>query len=182
MPRRRRSAARTRRGRKPRVKPRTQQAKPLSALSPESQLARERALEALSLMRAQGFSLTRAAQQAQTTTRTVRKYVSRALVKEKGHLRAKPSDGLERRLRFLTVRGIIELRVRSSRTATRIAQYWNAVDHYLKTGNTSLLRPFRGKTVRAGKVGYPFLTDPRTLNRLALAGEVTFEDLYALAA
>jgi hypothetical protein len=131
-------------------------------------------------MRTQCFSLTRAARQAETTTRTVRKYVSRALTHRAGHFHAKPSDGLERRLRFLTVRGIIELTVRSSRTATRIAVYSNAVDHYLRTGDTSLLRPFRGKTVRAGKVGYPFLTDPRTLNRLAHAGEVSFEDLYAL--
>ena len=148
----------------------------------ESQLARERALDVLSRMRREGRSLTRAAREAETTPRTVRKYVGRALTERRGHPVAKPFDRLLRRMRFLTPRGITELTTRNSRTASRIADHWAAVDHYLKTGDASWLRPFRGKAVRAEKVGRPFITDPRTLSRLAAAGEVAFEDLYALVA
>lgn len=146
----------------------------------ESQLARERALDALSRMRREGRSLTRAAREAETTPRTVRKYVGRALTERRGHPVAKPFDRLVRRMRFLTPRGNIDLTVRNSRTASRIAEHRAAVNHYLTTGDASWLRPFRGKSVRAEKVGRPFLTDPKTLSRLADAGEVAFEDLYAL--
>ena len=48
------------------------------------------------------------------------------------------------------------------------------------TDTVDRLRFFRHKSFRAGKVGYPFLTDPRTLARLGSAGEVSFEDLYTL--
>ena len=148
----------------------------------ESQLARERALDALNRMRREGRSITRAAREAGTTARTVRKYVGRALTERGGRLVAKPSDGLVRRMRFLSARGRTDLTVRSSRTASRIADYWAAVDHYLKTGDPRWLRPFRGKSIRAEKLGHPFITDPKTLSRLATAGEVAFEDLYALVA
>ncbi len=148
----------------------------------ESQLARERALDALNRMRRAGRSLSQAAREAQTTPRTVRKYVGRTLSKQRGHFVAQPSDHLVRRMRFLTARGIAEVTVRNFRTASRIADHWAAVDHYLKTGDASCLRPFRGKSVRAEKIGYPFVTDPKALSRLAAAGEVTFEDLYALVA
>ncbi len=83
-----------------------------------------------------------------------------------------------RRIRFLTLRGQITLDVTSSRTATRIARYLAAAKWYLKTGKTEALREFRGKAIRVGKVAYPFITDPRTLDRLASAGEISFEDLF----
>ena len=55
-----------------------------------------------------------------------------------------------------------------------------AVHTYLTTGDRRALRQFRGKHIRTGKVAYPFITDGKTLERLAFAGEVSFEDLYAL--
>lgn len=69
--------------------------------------------------------------------------------------------------------------VTDSRTASRVGTYWNAVDHYLRTGDARPLRAFRGKTIRAGKVALPFVTDPRTLKRLAQVDEVRFESIYA---
>ena len=69
--------------------------------------------------------------------------------------------------------------MRDSRTASKIAAYWAAVDHYLKTGKTVRLQPFRGKSIRAGKITYHFITDPTTLTHLGYAGEVRFEDIYA---
>jgi hypothetical protein len=142
--------------------------------------ARERALDALSHMR-RGFSLRKAAREAHTTPETIRRYVPRAIYRDaSGFFAARATDGYERTLYMLTAQGKVAVKVRGSRTASRIAEYWVAVDHFLKTGKTDRLRPFRGQSIRAGKVAYPFLTDPNTLRRLGYAGEVAFEDLYAL--
>ena len=122
----------------------------------ESQLARERALQALHEMRA-GLSLRAAAAHAHTTPATVRKYVGRALRQAPGgHFVPTSYDRYARRLRFLSKEGLIEISVHDSRTASKVAEYFAAVDRYLKTGNTEQLRAFRGKSVRAGKRTYPF--------------------------
>jgi hypothetical protein len=99
-----------------------------------------------------------------------------------GRYEAKASDRLARSLRFLTPEGQIAITVRSSRTASRIGEYWAAVDHYLRTGNTARLNEFANKSVRVGKDIFPFITEPRLLNRIASAGEVGFEDIYATTA
>lgn len=110
------------------------------------------------------------------------RYAGVALRKDDfGKYQALPSDRLARFLRFLTPEGQIHITVRSSRTATRISEYMAAVDHYLKSGDSAGLSQFRGRSVRAGKLTLPFVTDPRVLDRLAHAGEVAFEDLYAMS-
>lgn len=144
--------------------------------------ASTRALHALRLMRSEGVSLTAAVRRSHTSARTVKKYAGSALRHVEGHYLARTGDTLPRMMRFVTRDGIIALRVRSSRQASRIARYWTAVQRYLLTGHTDALRAFRGRAVRTGKVGYPFITDPRTLERLAQAGEVRFEELYVHAA
>ena len=151
-------------------------------LHPIAREARRRALDALARMRRDRVSLSRAAQLAETTPNAVLRYARRALRKVHGHYAPTASDRLYRPMRFLTPRGQITLEVTNSHTASRIARYFEAVDHYLKTGDTKALRPFRRKHIRVGKVAYPFLTDPHVLDRLARAGEVTFEDLYAQVA
>jgi hypothetical protein len=104
------------------------------------------------------------------------------LIQERnGRYRATPSDRFRRDLHFLTPEGKIAITIRSSPLASKIAEHWTAVDHYLKTGDTSRLAPFVGKTIRAGKKTLPFVTDPRTLTHIANAGEVSFEDLYAIS-
>lgn len=150
--------------------------------SPKSARARRAALEVLSLMRAEGKSLTAAIREAHTTRQTVVRYVASALTKgSSGRYGAKPSDRFARDLHFLTPEGQVAITVRSSRTASKIAEYMAAVDHYLKTGNTTRLDNFRGKSVKTGKLTLAFVTDPRTLDRLANAGQVAFEDLYAIS-
>jgi len=84
-----------------------------------------------------------------------------------------------RHLRFLTPEGQIVVTVRSPKIASLIARYSAAVEHYLRTGETDRLKKFRGKSIRVGKKKYEFVTDPKTLRRLAAVGEVSFEDLYA---
>lgn len=145
-------------------------------------IARERALLAVNGMR-KGLSLTAAAKRAGTTRATIQRYAPRALVRtEDRRYHATRYDRYARTLNILTAQGIRAVTVQDSRTASRIAEHAAAVDHYLKTGKTDKLRPFRRKSFRAGKVGYPFLTDPKTLMRLGEAGHVSFEELYALRA
>ena len=141
--------------------------------------ARERSLEALQQMRSEGLSLTRAARQSHTTPTTVRKYVGSAVRQTRsGRYVATPSDRLTRRVWFLTKGGKVEVAVRGSRPASRIARYMAAVDRYLRTGNTDTLAEFRGQSIRAGNRTYVFLTNTAALDRLAQVGEVSFERLY----
>jgi hypothetical protein len=141
--------------------------------------AKLRVARALTLMR-EGQSATAAAQKAGTTLRTMHRYAGRALKSTAGgRYRAAVGDRLRRYVRMLTPVGLIGIEARTSKAASRIAQYWAAVNRYLTTGDDSRLRPFRGTAIRVGKVTYPFVTDLPTLERLAHAGEVQFEDLYA---
>lgn len=128
------------------------------------------------------MSRARAARESHTTPKTVMRYASVALRKDDfGRYRALPSDGLARSLQFLTAEGLIEITVRSSRTASKISGYMAAVYRYLKTGETAQLEQFRGKAVRVSRERFEFTTDLRTLDRLANAGQVAFEDLYAMS-
>lgn len=146
----------------------------------QTEQTRQRVFEVLQRMRATGASLTRAAHDAHTTLRTVRKHAASAVQQEvNGRYRVTKSDRLARTLRFLTPDGVISVSVRGSRTASRIARHWAAVDRYLRTGNTDALRDFADNTFRVKGTTRSFVTDPVLLDRLANAGEVSFEDLYA---
>jgi hypothetical protein len=62
-------------------------------------------------------------------------------------------------------------------------KYWTAVERYRDTGDVSALREFRGKyIVDASGKQVRLLTNPRELDRLASAGLLSFETLYARAA
>jgi hypothetical protein len=111
----------------------------------------------------------------------MRRHVGSAITTNaQGRIIATKFDRIPRTLRMVTALGLVEVMVRDSRTASRIARYMAAVNHYLRTGDRRALWPFRGMTIRASKIAYPFITDSKTLERLAFAGEVSFEDLYAL--
>jgi hypothetical protein len=113
--------------------------------------------------------------------KTLHRYGSGVMTRESsGRYTAARGDRLTRRIRMLTPLGIVGIDAPTSRSASRIAQYWTAVHHYLKTGDESRLQPFRGKAVRVRGQPYPFVIDPPTLDRLGHAGEVRFEDLYEL--
>lgn len=146
-----------------------------------SRRAYYRALDALDRMRVDGLSLTEAADQADTTRRTMLKYVGRVLEKDaSGEYVPKPWDRHIRYMRFPTAKGLIELKVKDSRSAQKLARYWNAVRDYLrgKTGSDGL-RAFKGESITVDGEDHVFVTDPDILRRLGLAGEVQFNELYA---
>lgn len=146
----------------------------------QDQLATQRALDALYLMRSKGLSLTRAAQEAHADPRTVRKRVGTTVVQTpSGRYAARPGDRMVRQMHFLTPQGVIAGEVRGSRNASLVAKHAAAVDRFLgPAGDPRPLRAFRGKSVRVDGVWMPFLTDLRLLKRLEAAGEVAFEELY----
>jgi hypothetical protein len=143
----------------------------------------QKSLDVLRRMR-HGESLSQATRAAHVAPDTVRRYAGSALTMDAhGRYRAKAVDHLHRRMKALDEHGLVAVDVANSREATKLAEYWHAVDHYLKTGDAGGVRRFermrlhlRDKSVRR------FVTDPDTLDRLARAGEVSFEDLYELAA
>lgn len=151
-------------------------------LPPKQALARQRALEALSDMRTKGWSLTRAAREAETTPRNVQKYARRALkTTEGGRYTPTPFDRMPRAVRLLKPDGIEVVVVRDSRTASKVGRYWNAVDRHLKTGDPAELSKFRGKSFQVHGIPHEFLTDADTIEALANVGEVAFEEMYALS-
>lgn len=145
--------------------------------------AREQALDAIALMRRDDtLTIAQAARRAGTTVDTMLRYAGAALEKRGGRYHAKPYDRLARAMEFLTPEGVISLEVRDSRSRRRIGEYMNAVKRYVNTGDARGLRKFQGRAIRIDGRGYPFATDTATLDRLASAGELGFDNIYSEAA
>src|SRR5437016_2016535 len=99
---------------------------------------RERALATLALMRRESLSLKTAADTVGIDPRTVLRYVGSALQLEPGgDYHPTPHDRIPRTLHFITPRGPVAVTVRDSRTASRIAEYMNAVRTCIHTGDPS---------------------------------------------
>jgi hypothetical protein len=111
--------------------------------------------------------------------RTIHRYAEPALTKDVfGRLVPTRTDRLYRRVHVIGPDGERWIDTRGSRVASTVGEYWNAVRHYLTTGDEAPLEPFRG--VRVG--GVELQTDPDAIDELARRGEVSFEDLYEYAA
>jgi hypothetical protein len=148
-------------------------------LRPSARMARDRALDALSRMRRQRLSLSSAARAAGTTPANVLRHAGAAIRKSSHRTYiASSSDMLFRRMRMITNDGTQVVDVKNSRDASLIAQHFDAVGHFLDTGDDSRLKPFRGRSVKAGGKSYKFLTDLDDLERLGRAGEFSFESIY----
>src|SRR6202521_1686861 len=102
--------------------------------SEEFQDSWNRILHAISRMRADGLSLSRASREYGIDRRRVLKLAGRALRKAKGRYVAKASDRLLRVLVVPTLDGLREIAVRDSRQASQLAEYWDAVQRYLQKG------------------------------------------------
>lgn len=151
----------------------------IRALPDRSRRARLRAIAVVDLMRDDGLSLTAAADRVGTTRKTVLKYTGRALEKgDDGEWEAKPWDRIIRLVKFPKEAGPKTLPVRDSRSADKVARYWDAVDEFRETGNEEVFEPFRGETVQVRGKQHDFLTDPDLLKRQTRAGVLTFEHLY----
>ena len=163
--------------------PRT--AEQFSAKSERFQDRWTRVTHVISEMRAEGVSLRKASRKFGIDPRTVVRLGGPALRKQaNGRFVAKRSDRL---LRVLRVPGREEepreIAIRDSRQASRVAEYSNAVQTYLQTGDAAGLRKFRGEHITdASGTQVPLLTDLDELDRLGSAGVLSFESLYPRSA
>jgi hypothetical protein len=140
-----------------------------------------RVLDALSEKRRNPkLSLSASAKRMGTTVKTIRSYAGPALEIRSGRIDVKAVDRIARTLQILTASGLESVTVRNSRDATRVSRHHHAVRHALLTfgTDTQALERFAGKTLRAGGKTYSFVTDYKTLVRIARAGEVYFLDIY----
>jgi hypothetical protein len=139
----------------------------------------ERALATISLMRREHLPLKLAARVERIRPATVLRYAGAALRKSRGDYRVKPSDSIPRSLNVLGPRGMRQVSVRSSRKASQIARYMNAVKTFVRTGKRSQLKEFQGKRVTRG--GQKFIVSPAKLKRLADPGALEIDKLYSRA-
>jgi hypothetical protein len=148
-----------------------------AGLHPAEREARRAALDALTYMRNDGLSLTRAAHRAGATPAAVLRHAGSVLELEGGRYRAQPGDRL---LRVMTVLGLDgvehEVTVRGSRQASHVGEHWSAIDHYRQTGDTSRLERLRGRRVG----GITLETDPDVIDWWHRRGELQVEDIYSL--
>ncbi len=143
----------------------------------------KKAVKVLFEMRTAKVSLRQASREQGVAPATVLRHAKGALRKtERGTYAARARDTLLRVLILPTPDGLAEIATTDSRAATLIAEYWNAVDLFLATGDDSELARFRGVTITdaEGKT-IPLLTDLDELERLGSAGVLSFQSLYARA-
>ena len=132
-------------------------------------------------MRVDGWSLTRAAREVGLTRNAVRAWTGRTVRNRDGRFVAGRSDKLVRKMAVLIERGTKHVPIFDSRVASKLGAYHAAVKAALR-GDLKALAPFRGKSFRTGgKRGFPFLTNLRTLRRLAEAGELPEYHIYEIS-
>jgi len=150
--------------------------KTVRTFRPSEESARARALDALGLMRNRQLSLTAAAREARTTPNTIMKWTGTELAEKRGGRRVvTKADRLLRTMRVVSTEGTVEVEVRGSRQARRIAQHMNAVKLFLATGDDEALRRFEGVKV----AGVLLETDPEQIEELGRVHELSFEDIYS---
>jgi hypothetical protein len=105
-----------------------------------------------------------------------------ALRKKNGRYAATKTDRLLRVLTVLGSKGQKRIATRDSRQASLAGGHWAAIQKYLQTGDDEALLKFKGKSksiVDASGKRHRLLTNLEELNRLASAGVLSFESMYA---
>jgi hypothetical protein len=142
-------------------------------------------LRVVKRMRAERLSLKKAAKQEGVNPRTVTRLGGRALKRRSNRSYAVTQrDKLLRIMRVPTSQGLREVSLRNSKYASTLGEYWEAVHKYLSgRGNASELEKFRRRRIKdASGQDVELITNVHELQRLASAGVLSFESLYARAA
>jgi hypothetical protein len=143
-----------------------------------------RVVHVISKMRSEGKSLTQASRDFGIDRRLVLARAGSTLQKTKGRRYVvKRNDRLLRVLIIPGRQGLNEVAVRGSSTASKLAAYSDAVQKYLRTGDSSSLKKFRDlKLVNEKGEPIELVTDLAELQTLGSAGVLSFESLYARVA
>jgi hypothetical protein len=140
--------------------------------------AQKRALSVLRRMRRTGASLAAACRAEHMDPRTARKLLGKQLRRSRSSKRyiATKSDRLLRNMKSPTATGMVPTTIRGSKEASILGRYLSTVGKFLRgKANADALREFEGKSVG----GRPLITDLDTLRKLAHAGALQPEDIYA---
>ena len=153
-------------------------------LRPEQQDQWTNVLNAIAKVRRDKIPLTRAARESGTDAKTVKQLAGSALRKDRrGRIVAVKRDTLLRVLNIPGQKGVRQVVVKDSRTASQLATYADAVRTYIRRGDPSSLRPFRKLALRdANGRRIRLVTNLRQLNELGHAGVLSFESLYSRSA
>jgi hypothetical protein len=96
-----------------------------------------------------------------------------------GRFRVVETDTLRRELQVPTANGPVHVSAKGIKAAREFSAYLNAVAHFNRTGDTSRLKRFKGRTFTAEGRRREFLTDPDKLMELAEADALRLDSLYA---
>jgi hypothetical protein len=77
-------------------------------------------------------------------------------------------------MRALITQGVVSLPALRWRDRSKIGRHWNAVQAFLRTGDTSLLREFEGEEIG----GFRLETDPDAIEEWWRQRELDFLDIY----
>ncbi|HEX4228896.1 MAG TPA: hypothetical protein VHZ07_09505 [Bryobacteraceae bacterium] len=138
-------------------------------------------LRTIAKMRTDRLSLSKAAKEAGVKSQTVVRWAGRAIKKQpNGRYSVSKTDSLLRVMRIPSNEGQQEVSLRNSKYGSTVGRYMDAVQKYLRTGDSSALKKFRGKKVKdANGNEIRLVTDLKELNRLGSAGVLSFESVYA---
>ena len=154
------------------------------ALPDPQQETWNRVVHVIAKMRSEKMSLTKASREFGLSPKTVQARAGSALRKTKaGRYVARPSDKLLRVLVIPGPQGLTEIAVKGSEVASKIAEYSDVVQRYLRTGDATRLKKFkRLKLVDEKGKRIKLVTDLAELQKLGSAGVLSFESLYRRAA
>lgn len=164
------------------VRPRT--SKQYLELPETQQETWNRVVHVIAKMRSEKMSLTKASREFGLNPKTVQARAGSALRKTKGgRYVARRNDKLLRVLIIPGPQGLTEIAVKGSEAASKIAEYSDAVQKYIRTGDASRLKKFkRIKLLDEKGKKIKLVTDLTELQRLGSAGVLSFESLYRRAA
>jgi hypothetical protein len=77
-------------------------------------------------------------------------------------------------MRILTAEGVEDLELETFRARSIVGQHWNAIQHFLATGETDSLDLFQDLRIR----GRRLLIDPDEIEQLARIGELDVDEIY----
>ncbi|NPE30688.1 hypothetical protein HNV12_22580 [Methanococcoides sp. SA1] len=140
--------------------------KAFTSLNPYEKDVRKRSLMVLSEMR-KGKSLTEASKEHGVKVQSVLKHLGTSVKKKNGKWVPSKTDHIERSRWFYSDAKRVAVIVNSSKDASLISKYLNAVRVALNTGNDTILEPFKYLKIKgADGKDYPFETDLEKLYEL----------------
>ncbi len=136
---------------------------------------------AITSMRSDAASLAKTSRQFGIDPSTVERLGKSVLRKDsKGRYVVAPNDQFLRVVVVPSTEGLREIALTDSREASRLGEYWAAVQRYQEIGDASVRLDFEGQNITdASGQTIPLLTDLEDLDRLGSAGVLSFETIYA---